>query len=269
MLVSVIVPAYKQEKSIKDDIRRIYNVMRKTRWDFEIIVVVDGFSDKTFEHAKQLSLAELTVVGYPTNRGKGYAVRYGMARAVGDYIAFIDSGMDIDPNGISMILEHMEWYEADIIVGSKGHPASKVHYPWWRKVYSMGYHAIVRLLFGVRVRDTQTGLKVYKRNVLEKVLPRLVVKKFAFDIELLSVAKRLGFKRIFEAPVVVEMDFRRSTFKKNLVFLDPEVRRILYDTLSIFYRMHFLKYYDDKSKRKWIYDRELDMFINTGEMEVV
>jgi len=268
MLVSVIVPAYKQQKTIKDDIRRIYNVMTKTRWDFEIIVVVDGFQDDTYKNAKELNLAEVTVVGYPTNRGKGYAVRYGMARAVGDYIAFIDSGMDIDPNGISMILEHMEWYEADIIVGSKGHPASKVVYPWWRKIYSKGYYTVVRLLFGVKVRDTQTGLKVYKREVLEKVLPRLVVKKFAFDIELLSVANRLGFKRIFEAPVVINMDYRKSTFTA-LLFLDKEIQRILYDTISIFYRMYFLRYYDDKSKRKWVYDKELDLYVNTGEVEKV
>ncbi|NMB70455.1 glycosyltransferase [candidate division WWE3 bacterium] len=266
MLVSVIVPAYKQQKTIKDDIRRIYNVMTKTRWDFEIIVVVDGFQDKTYENACELKLSEVTVVGYPTNRGKGYAVRYGMARAVGDYIAFIDSGMDIDPNGISMILEHMEWYEADIIVGSKGHPASKVVYPWWRKMYSKGYYALVRILFGIKVRDTQTGLKVYKREVLEKVLPRLVVKKFAFDIELLSVAKRLGFKRIYEAPVVITMDYKRSSFTR-LLFLDPEIQRILYDTISIFYRMHFLKYYDDNSRRKWVYDKELDLYVNTGEVE--
>jgi len=99
--------------------------MTKTRWDFEIIVVVDGNKDKTMEKAKEINLAEVTVVGYPENKGKGFAVRYGMARAVGDVVSFIDSGMDINPNGISMLLEHMEWYKADVIVGSKGHPASK------------------------------------------------------------------------------------------------------------------------------------------------
>ncbi len=266
MLVSVIVPAYKQEKTIKDDIRRIYNVMTKTRWDFEIILVVDGFNDSTFEKAQELKLAELSVIGYPTNKGKGYAVRYGMARAVGDYIAFIDSGMDIDPNGISMILEHMQWYDADIIVGSKGHPASKVAYPWWRKLYSRCYYLIVSILFGVKIRDTQTGLKVYRKEVLEKVLPRLVVKKFAFDIELLSVANRLGYKRIYEAPVVINLDYTKSTFTK-LLFLDPEIQRILYDTISIFYRMHILRYYDDASQRKWVFDKELEMYVNTGEVE--
>lgn len=265
MLVSVIVPAYKQEKFIKEDIKRIHSVMSETRWDFEIIVVVDGFIDNTFKKASTLKLPKVKVVGYPTNRGKGYAVKYGMSRAVGDYIAFIDSGMDIDPNGISMILEHMQWYNADIIVGSKGHPASKVTYPLIRKIYSKAYYFAVKVLFRLNLRDTQTGLKVFKREVLEKVLPRLVVKKFAFDIELLSVARLLGFKRIYEAPVVVDLDYSKSTFK-NFIFMDPEIRAILYDTISIFYRMYFLQYYDEKSKRKWKYDKELEMKVNTGEV---
>jgi glycosyltransferase involved in cell wall biosynthesis len=267
MLVSIIVPAYKQEKTIYEDIKRIYNVMRMTRWDFEIIVVVDGYSDKTFDEAKKIELSEVTVVGYPTNHGKGYAIRYGMARAVGDYIAFIDSGMDIDPNGISMILEHMQWYNADIIVGSKRHPASKVNYPYWRKIYSWGYHTLVKILFGLSVKDTQTGLKVFRREVLEKVLPRLTVKKFALDIELLSVARHLGFKRIYEAPVSIDMNFNTPSNFGKLLILEPKIRRMLYDTIAVFYRMYFLRYYDDNSNRKWLYDKELQMRVNTGEME--
>ena len=91
MLVSIIVPAYKQEKTIKKDILRIYDVMSKTRFDFEIIVVVDGFVDSTYQAACELATEkrEIKACGYETNHGKGYAVRYGMARASGDLIAFI------------------------------------------------------------------------------------------------------------------------------------------------------------------------------------
>lgn len=266
MLVSIIVPAYKQEKSIKDDIRRIYNVMSKTRWDFEIIVVVDGFLDKTFDAAKELTMSEITVVGYKENKGKGYAIRYGMARAVGDVISFIDAGMDINPNGISMLMEHMEWYNADIIVGSKRHPVSKTNYPIIRRIYSGGYHFLVRILFGLNLRDTQTGLKVYKRQVLEKVLPRLLVKRFAFDVELLVVAYYLGFRRIYEAPVEVEWNAQNTNFSPFLL-LDKQIQHMLVDTLAIFYRQRFLRYYDDKSHRVWKYDKDLDMKVNTGELD--
>lgn len=203
MLVSVIVPAYKKEKTITQDVQRLYDALSASRWDFELIVVVDGFLDKTYEVAKKINLENLHVVGYETNRGKGYAVRYGMARAKGDIIAFIDAGMEIDPNGISMLLEHMEWYDAHVLVGSKRHPASITTYTLMRKIYSWGYFLGVKLLFGLNVTDTQAGIKVYKREVLEKVLPRLVVKQFAFDIELLAVAHYLGFKKIYDAPIKI------------------------------------------------------------------
>jgi len=264
-LVSIIVPAYKQEKTIKQDLENILNTMLQTRWDFEIIVVVDGLLDKTYDIAKSLENKKLKVFGYETNKGKGYAIRYGMARAVGDYVSFIDAGMDINPNGISMLLEHMEWYGADIIVGSKKHPVSKVNYPFVRKIYSWGYHTLVWLLFGLKLKDTQTGLKVMKREVLVKVLPRMAIKKFAFDIELLAVANYLGFDKIYEAPVYVTIDFGKSSFSPLFLF-DLHVRNMVVDTLAVFYRLKILKYYDDASKRKWIYDEELEMRVNTGEL---
>ena len=264
MFVTIIVPAYKKEKLIYKNIKSIYETMVKTRYRFEIIVVVDGFLDKTLENASKFRRKNVKVIGYRTNRGKGFAIRFGMYRAKGDFIAFIDAGMEIDANGISMILEHMIWYKADIIVGSKRHQASKVNYTIMRKIYSWGYHFGVKLLFRLKLTDTQVGLKVFRREVLKKILPRLVVKQFAFDIELLAVAHRLGFTRIYEAPVEMHLDFIDSSFQKSL-FLDPLIRNILRDTLGVFYRMKFLQYYDDKSSRKWVYDTELHMKINTGE----
>ncbi|OGC57555.1 hypothetical protein A3H26_03270, partial [candidate division WWE3 bacterium RIFCSPLOWO2_12_FULL_36_10] len=260
MFVTIIVPAYKKEKLIYKNIKSIYETMVKTRYRFEIIVVVDGFLDKTFENASKFRRKNVKVIGYRTNRGKGFAIRFGMYRAKGDFIAFIDAGMEIDANGISMILEHMIWYKADIIVGSKRHQASKVNYTIMRKIYSWGYHFGVKLLFRLKLTDTQVGLKVFRREVLKKILPRLVVKQFAFDIELLAVAHRLGFTRIYEAPVEMHLDFIDSSFQKSL-FLDPLIRNILRDTLGVFYRMKFLQYYDDKSSRKWVYDTELHMKI--------
>ncbi len=266
MLVSIIVPAYKQAKTIKEDIRDIHKVMSNTRWDFEIIVVVDGSPDKTYTEAKKVKKDNLKVYTYKKNYGKGYAIKYGIARAVGEKIAFIDAGMDIDPNGISLILEHMLWYDSDIIVGSKRHSASKVNYTFMRKVYSEGYYLLVKFLFGLRVRDTQAGLKVYKRHVLEKVMPRLLIKTFAFDIELLAVANHLGFSNIHEAPVQLTLNFQPgSKWQRWLpLFLDPNIRKMLKDTLAVFYRLKLLRYYDDGNRRKWVYNKELDMRINTG-----
>jgi len=200
--LSVIIPIYKQEKTIKKDLQNINETLKQIRYDYEIIAVVDGTSvDNSFSEIRKLKLSNLKVFGYKTNHGKGYAVRYGMAKTQGDYVAFIDSGMEIDPNGISLVLEHMEWYDADIIVASKRHPASRVNYPLDRKIISFGAHIISRFLLGINIHDTQAGLKIFKRQVLIKVLPRLVVKQYAFDLEILTVANKLGFNKIYEAPI--------------------------------------------------------------------
>jgi len=267
MLISIIVPAYKQENTILQDLENISNVMSQTRWDYEIICVADGILDKTLENVKSSKDPRIYGYGYEFNKGKGYAIRYGMARAKGDYIVFIDAGMDINPNGISMILEHMEWYNADIMVASKRHLASKVSYPLFRKILSLGYQILVRILFGLNIRDTQVGLKVFKRKVLEKVLPRLIVKRFAFDIEMLAVAHRLGFRKIFEAPVEIKLDIFNSNFSLSKVLFNKNVWDMFYDTISVFYRIHFMKYYDDSSKRLWVYDKDLEMRVNTGELK--
>lgn len=250
-LVSIVVPAYRQEKTIRHDIENIYNTMSQTRWDFEIIVVVDGIVDDTFSEAKKIDKPNVLVYGYEENKGKGFAIRYGMEKTRGDLIAFIDSGMDINPNGISMVLEHMEWYDADVIVGSKRHPVSKINYPFFRKLYSFAYHLIVRILFGIKLTDTQTGLKVFKRSVVASVLPRLLVKEFAFDIEILSVSRYLGFRRIFEAPIEVNWASNNTNFTPFLIF-DRNIRYMLYDTFAVFYRMFILRYYRDKNKSNWL-----------------
>ena len=203
--------------------------------------MVDGYGDGTYRAAKQMKSLNVKVMVYMKNQGKGHAVRLGMGKATGDYVAFIDSGMEIDPNGISMILEHMEWYNADVIVGSKRHPASIVNYPRDRRILSFGYQMIVRLLFHLSVRDTQAGIKIFRRKVLEKILPRLLVKKYAFDLELLAVAKRQGFRRIYEAPIKLKYNFSDMIHSSTI----HAIFNISLDTMAIFYRLYILHYYDD------------------------
>lgn len=259
-LVSVIIPAYKQAKTILRDLENIERVLQRIRYNYEMIVVVDGMIDKTFENAKKASSKKIKVFSYEKNHGKGHAVRYGMARAKGNIIAFIDAGMDLNPNSLSMLLEHFEWYDADIVVGSKRHQVSKVNYPWQRKITSWGYQIITRALFSLNIRDTQTGMKFFRREVLEDVLPRLLVKTFAFDIEILAVAYRLGYRRIYEAPI--ELYWKKNTIDfGNLLKFSFNV---LWDTLAVFYRLKILRYYDDHNRRKWVYDPDLNFRVNIG-----
>lgn len=264
-LVSVIVPAFRQENSIVRDLNKIKAILDKLRYPTELILVVDGKVDKTFEKALIFAkkYSNVKCLGYEANKGKGYAIRYGMAESRGDIVGFIDAGMDLNPNGLSMLLEHFEWYNAEIIVGSKRHPVSKVYYPWQRRILSIGYQMLVRLLFGLKVRDTQVGMKFFKREVLEKVLPRLLVKEYAFDVEMLAVANYLGFKRIYEAPIDIKLRFGGTSTITSQRFLET-VFAMLRDTLAVFYRLKILNYYSDKNKRKWRFDPQLNFRINVG-----
>lgn len=253
--LSVIVPAYKQEKIIVKNLKQLMRELDPIRYDYEIILVIDGNADDTLAKVQEAHLPKVKTLFYQQNRGKSYAIRLGMSFAKGDYVMFIDSGMEIDPNGMSMLLEHMEWYEADIIVGSKRHPASLVQYNWKRRILSVGYYYTVRFLFGVAVKDTQAGIKIFRKEVLQQILPRLVEKRFAGDLEMLVVAKLLGFKRIFEAPIRLDYELADISSAATLT----SIYGIFMDTLGIFYRRYFLGYYS-KSHRKTVVPKDFKMY---------
>jgi len=259
-LISIIVPAYKQEKTIAQDLQNINRVLAESLrdFDYEIICVVDGLVDKTLEEARKVESSKIKIISYEQNKGKGYAVRFGMARSGGELISFLDAGMEISPASVMMLMAHMKWYNADIIVGSKRHPVSRVNYPILRHLFSIGYHMGVKILFGLPLSDTQSGIKVFRRKVLEVVLPRLLTKKYAMDIEMLAVARHLGFKRIYEAPIEVTFDKRTSAISWKVIL------RMFWDTLAIFYRLKILHYYNDGNEAKWNFDPELKFRVNVG-----
>ncbi len=245
--ISVIIPAFKQERTIARDLTRIKSILESLQYTFEVIVVVDGMVDKTFKNAQKLASDNVKIIGYKKNQGKGHAVRVGMMRAKGDIVGFIDSGMDINPSGFSMLLNHLDWYNADIIIGSKLHPVSKINYPWYRIVLSWGYRLLTRILFGFKVRDTQVGLKFFKRKVIKNVLPRLLVKKYAFDVEILAVAYSLGFKRIYEAPIEINFQKGSNITWENFIKI---IFLMLWDTMAVFYRLKILNYYKNNKFKK-------------------
>jgi glycosyltransferase involved in cell wall biosynthesis len=243
--ISVVIPSYNQEKTIVRNLKRLHTALQKTNYEYEIIVVVDGKVDSTVEKLKKAALPRTTLVYYEKNRGKSYAIRLGMSKARGEHVMFIDAGNEIDPEGMQMLFLHLQWYDADIIVGSKRHMASIVNYTWQRKILSWGYYIFVKILFGLKIRDTQAGIKVFRKEVLEAILPRLIEKRFAGDLEMLVVAKKLGFKRIFEAPIKLNYNFAEISSAATL----SSILKIFLDTLAVFYRSNFLKYYDSVHSR--------------------
>lgn len=234
--LSVVIPAYNENGIILDTLKECLSSLNGVKP--ELIVVDDGSLDGTLEKVEEFAKRNqnVRVVNYGGNQGKGFAVRYGFKYATGDVVAFIDADLNLHPRQILRLMEYMVKYDADVVVGSKRHPKSKVNYPLLRKILSEMYYVFVRTLFGIPVRDTQVGLKLYKREVLEGVLPKVMVKRYAFDIEILANAHRLGYE-IIESPIELNMGFSSHVNKKA-------IWSMLVDTAAVFYRMKILKYYD-------------------------
>jgi glycosyltransferase involved in cell wall biosynthesis len=235
--LSVVIPSYNGGANLGPVVAHLTRVLDGI--PSEIIVVSDGSTDDTTRVAEHAGVQGLRVLHYPDRVGKGHALRVGLAEARGGYVAFIDGDGDIDPEGLRPFLALMELYSPDIVLGSKRHPLSEVDYPLIRRVLSWMYHALGRVLFRVNVSDTQTGLKLIRRDVLAAVLPRMLEKRYAFDLELLVVARSLGYSRVFEAPVRINYRFSSQVDV-------GAAARILLDTLAIFYRRYVLETYRQK-----------------------
>jgi glycosyltransferase involved in cell wall biosynthesis len=244
-LLTVVVPVYNGGDEIVENV----GVIRReagvglSREDIELVVVSDGSIDGTAERLLAArSDVGMRVIHYDRNLGKGYAVKLGSLAAGGRWVAIVDADLDLDPGSIPAYLEVARREELDFAIGSKRHADSIVHYPRSRRIASWSYQQLNRLLFRLDVRDTQVGLKVFRHEVAEEVVPLLLVKQFAFDLELLAVARALGFGRIRELPVRLEYRFTGSEVRSRAVV------RALLDTAAIFYRLRVLRTYQRKRR---------------------
>jgi glycosyltransferase involved in cell wall biosynthesis len=231
--LSFVLPAYNEGDSIEGALDTLDRVVKDTGLRYEIVVVDDGSVDSTRLKAIRWANGNrhVRVIGYDRNLGKGYAIKKGFARASGDAVVFVDSDMEIDLKRVSSYVEALR--HADIVVASKWHPESVVDIPLMRRVLGHGFNALVRLSTGVKLRDTQTGLKAINRKAFEGVFPRLAVKRYAFDVELLAVANLFGL-RVVEMPVNVRL---RGLFSAR------EVWRMFVDLLGISYRLRVRRWY--------------------------
>lgn len=235
MKLSIIMPMY-NAKGIQRNVEEAKQNIAKLRIPYELIVVDDGSTNGCFEEARKLAGKNVKVVGYQQNQGKGNAIKYGFNYVSGEYVGFIDSGRDINPYQLWNFLRLMQDTSIDIVIGSKRHPNSNVYYPLTRRLMSRAYQEINHVLFNLNIQDTQVGLKLFKYEILKEIFPKIAVKRFAFDLELLVIARKMNAK-IIEAPVTIRHKFG-STINIKAVFW------ILLDTAAIFYRDKIVHYYD-------------------------
>jgi glycosyltransferase involved in cell wall biosynthesis len=237
--ISVIMPAYNEGKTVVSAVSETFRVLEQIGCDHEIVVVDDGSRDDTAKAIQEASenWEKVRFLSNGHNHGKGHALLSGFRLASGDLIAFLDADLDLHPEQLEDFYHIMLQDGADVVVGSKRHPQSEVDYPWHRRAMSEIYYLLTRLFFRLPVRDTQTGIKLFRREVLDEVFPRILVKQYAFDVELLVNAYRRNYK-IVEAPVRLDFQGKFGRIKFHHIW------NMLVDTAAIFYRLHILKYYD-------------------------
>ncbi len=239
--LSVVVPAYREGRRIFSNLTRLVGELDKLKVPYEVVVVSDGNTDATVSEASRVESPAVKVFHYPMNIGKGFALSCGVDQSVGDLVTFIDADMELDPANIAVFMDIMRSSGCDAVIGSKRHPQSEVSYPRLRRIQSAVYQLVVRMLFNLNVRDTQTGLKLFRRQVLKEAMPLLAIKRFAFDLELLVVANQLGYRNVCEAPIKLDYQFESTV---NL----GSAWRVLWDTAAIFYRLRLLRYYDRRRR---------------------
>ncbi|MET8152912.1 glycosyltransferase family 2 protein [Actinoplanes sp. NPDC049668] len=226
--LTVVVPFYNPGMALRSTVERLVACLTEARVAYEVIAVSDGSTDGS---AQTLGgLAGVRVIDIPINQGKGAALHRGFAAARGAWIGFVDADGDIDPQHLVEYLNVARTGGHAVVYADKRHVASVSGASGFRKLVSISYSTLVTGLFGLDVRDTQTGCKIVRRDVLATVLPRLRERRFAFDLELFVAAGAAGIDDLKALPVRLEERVAGSTVTTKSIV------RTIRDTFVIYSR---------------------------------
>lgn len=198
MKISLVLPTYKKEREVIDQLERLYGYLSRVNPNFELIFVIDGYIDNTKDmlekYIKDNRLKKVSVLGYRENLGKGYAVRYGMKRATGDVIGFIDADTDIQIRSLAYAIKEIKKDSVMAVIPSKLHKESNIEMTVGRKIFSYGLIAVNKFFLRLpkNITDVGCGLKLFKKGLIKRILPNLKVNRFAIDSEILYEIAKLG-----------------------------------------------------------------------------
>lgn len=233
--LSIVIPAYNEEKRIDSTLEKIISYLKVKNFKSEIIVVVDGGSDSTVEVVKSYEklVDKLVILVNQTTMGKGYSVRRGVLESKGEFVLFTDADLSTPIGEIDNLFF---WLDKgyDVAIGSRSLKESQVEIYQSFIRQSMGkiFNKILKLIVFTGFKDTQCGFKCFKRYAADKVFAKQMIRGFAFDVEILLIAKLQGF-RTKEVPVIwLNSPFSTVHIIKDSFLMLCDLFRIKYYDIS-------------------------------------
>ena len=239
-MLSIIVPSYNEGAHIYDNLKTISDTLDSAGLVFEILAVNDGSKDNTGDEIRRAasSIKGVKDAGYEVNRGKGGAILHGIRMSTGDIVGFIDADLELPAHHLIEFVKVMEDEKCGVVIGSKMHKDSKVDYPPLRKFVSWGYYVILKVLFGLKCKDTQTGIKIYNGDLLRSIGSVQKVNSYAFDIEQLALA---NYKKAVIREMPIEVHYARSGSFSRISL--GAIFKMFFDTIGIWWNLRIRKKY--------------------------
>ncbi|MDP2735076.1 MAG: glycosyltransferase family 2 protein [bacterium] len=238
MRLSVVIPAYNEEHRLEKTLRSVDAYLKRQDYEYEIIVVSDGSTDGTFNVGRRMEaeIRGLKLISNELNHGKGYVVRQGMLAAQGEFRLFMDADNATTIDHVERMWPKVE-EGAGVIICSRDIAGSvlAVAQPWWRQRLGDIFNIIVQATSGLfGIWDTQCGFKGFTAKAAEAIFPKARIDRWAFDVELLVIARNMGFK-IVEVPVTWVNDPDSKVKLKGMVRMLYEVVQIRLNTMKGMY----------------------------------
>lgn len=234
--LSIVIPAYNEARRLPKTLRIIHDYFALKNCPYEIIVVDDGSLDNTPAKIAKLNIPDLKVLSYKANRGKGYAVNFGTKAAKGKYIIFIDADNSTPFEQIEKLVPYLQDFE--VVIGSRYFKGSniKLKQPLVRRLMARFGNFLIRILVLPKISDTQCGFKMFRKSAARQIFSRQTIWRWGFDIEILFIAKKLGYK-IKEVPIDWYND-EGTKIQSPMVFLTTlsELLRIKINSLKKLYK---------------------------------
>ena len=206
MLLSVVIPAYNEEKRIIKTLQSLKDYFKNKDYKYEILFINDGSKDNTVQIVKNFDLNGLRVIDNKKNNGKGYVVKQGMLKAKGKFRLFMDADNATTVDHIEKMLPYFD-ENYDVVIASIAVKGAKIANTeiFYKRIFGQIGNLFIQLMLVPGIKDTQRGFKIFTAKAAEDIFKRLTLKRWGFDFEALAVARKLGYK-IKEVPIRWEND---------------------------------------------------------------